>query len=267
MGCVAADRECQDDERPSRRVELTQGFWVGRTEVTVAAFGEFVRATGYRTNAESDGWSRVFDGRSLVKKEGVSWLAPGFEQGPGHPVVHASWYDGSAYCAWAGGRLLTEAEIEYVVRAGRAPATYPWGDAREPLVGGAKQANVADEALKRRHAHLRIVAGYDDGHAFTSPAGAFSPNAFGLHDLAGNVAEWCLDSYDAKYYTLSIGRDPPGPPFGLQRVIRGGSWLDDASNLRASYRVRDAPAYHDALVGFRCARDAPSAMKPSGSAR
>ena len=93
MGCVAGDRECQDDEKPSRRVELTQGFWVGRTEVTVAAFREFVSATGHRTTAESDGWSRVFDGRSLVKKEGVSWQAPGFEQGPGHPVVHVSWYD------------------------------------------------------------------------------------------------------------------------------------------------------------------------------
>jgi formylglycine-generating enzyme required for sulfatase activity len=257
MGCVAADRVCQDDEKPSRRVELTQGFWVGRTELTVAAFREFVSATGYRTNAESDGWSRVFDGRSLVKKERVSWQAPGFEQGPAHPVVHVSWYDAWAYCSWAGGRLLTEAEFEYVARAGRAPARFPWGDAPEPLAGGAKQANVADESLKRRHANLGVVPGYDDGHAFTSPAGAFPPNGFGLHDAAGNVAEWCLDSYDAKYYTLSIDRDPPGPPFGLQRMIRGGSWLDDASSLRASYRVRDAPAYHDGLVGFRCARDAP----------
>jgi formylglycine-generating enzyme required for sulfatase activity len=267
MGCVAADRECQDDEKPSRRVELTQGFGVGRTEVTVAAFRDFVRATGYRTNAEADGWSRVFDGRSLVKKEGVSWQAPGFEQGPEHPVVHVSWYDAWAYCAWAGGRLPTETEFEYVARAGGVPARYPWGDGPEPIVGGAKQANVADESLKRRHPHLRVVPGYDDAHAFTSPAGTFSPNGFGLHDVAGNAAEWCFDSYDAKYYTLSIDRDPPGAPFGLQRVIRGGSWLDDASNLRASYRVRDAPAYHDALVGFRCARDAPSALKPSGSGR
>jgi sulfatase modifying factor 1 len=268
MGCVAGDRECQDDERPSRRVELTRGFWVGRTEVTVAAFSDFARATGYRTNAETDGWSRVFDGRSLVKEEAVSFRAPGFEQGPEHPVVHVSWYDASAYCAWAGGRLLTEAELEYVARAGRAPARYPWGDAPEPLVGGARQANVADEALKRRHANVSAVARYDDGHAFTSPAGAFAPNAFGLHDVSGNVAEWCLDSYDPKYYALSIDRDPPGAPFGLQRVIRGGSWLDDASGLRASYRVRDAPSYHDALVGFRCARDAaPPGAPASASGR
>jgi len=258
MGCVAGDRECQDDEKPSRRVELTQGFWVGRTEVTVAAFREFVSATGRRTTAESDGWSGVFDGRSLVKEVGASWQAPGFEQGPAHPVVHVSWYDAWAYCAWASGRLPTEAEFEYVARAGRAPAKYPWGGTPEPLSGGAKQANVADESLRRLYPTLKIVTGYDDGYVFTSPVGTFPPpNAFGLHDVAGNVAEWCLDSYDPKYYTLGINRDPPGPPFGLQHMIRGGSWLDDASSLRASYRVRDTPAYHDVLVGFRCVRDAP----------
>jgi formylglycine-generating enzyme required for sulfatase activity len=262
MGCVAGDRECQADEKPSRRVELTRGFWLGRTEVTVAGFREFVSAAGYRTTAESDGWSLVFDGRSLKKKEGVSWQAPGFEQGADHPVVHVSWYDARSFCAWAGGRLPTEAEWERAARGGRDPAKYLWGDAPEPLVRGAKQANVADESLKRRHANLKVVAGYDDGYAFTSPAGTFAPNGFGLHDTAGNVAEWCADSYDEKYYTLSIDRDPAGPPFGLQRLIRGGSWLDDASNLRASYRVRDTPAYHDGLVGFRCARDASASPVP-----
>ncbi|HEX9185833.1 MAG TPA: SUMF1/EgtB/PvdO family nonheme iron enzyme, partial [Vicinamibacteria bacterium] len=158
------------------------------------------------------------------------------------------------YCGWAGGRLLTEAEFEYVSR-GREPAKYPWGDGPLPVVGGARQANVGDQSLLRRYPGLSIVAGYDDGHVHTAPAGSFPPNVMGLQDLAGNAAEWCLDSYDARYYTLSIDRDPPGPPFGLERLIRGGSWIDDGPNLRASYRVRDAPAYHDALVGFRCARD------------
>ncbi len=257
MGCVLADRECQEDEKPSRRVELTQPFWVGRTEVTVEAFSDFVEATGQCTTAERDGWSRVFDGRSLVRRAGASWREPGFEQTPAHPVVHVSWYDAWSYCAWAGGRLLTEAEFEYLTRGGLPPATYPWGGAPAPLAGGAKQANVADESLRRRHPHLGAVPGYDDGSAYTAPAGSFAANGLSLLDLAGNAAEWCLDSYDPRYYTLGIDRDPPGAPFGLQRVIRGGSWLDDAFPLRASYRVRDAPAYHDALVGFRCARDTP----------
>jgi formylglycine-generating enzyme required for sulfatase activity len=256
MGCVAADRNCQKDEKPSHRVELARGLWMGRTEVTVESFRAFVSATGYRTTADSDGWSLVFDGRSLVKKPGVSWQAAGFDQSPRDPVVHVSWYDASTYCAWARGRLPTEAEWEYAARGGREPAKYLWGDAPVPLVNGAKQANVADESLKGRYPHLRVVSGYDDGYVYTSPVGTFPPNGFGLHDAAGNVAEWCSDSYDDKYYGLSFNRDPIGPPFGLERMIRGGSWLDDASNLRASYRVRDTPVYHDGLVGFRCALDA-----------
>jgi sulfatase modifying factor 1 len=255
MGCVAGDGECQDDEKPSRRVKLTKEFWIGRTEVTVGAFRNFVAARDYRTTAESDGWSRAFDGRSLEKKEGASWKMPGFEQGPMHPVVHVSWYDAVTYCDWAGGRLPTEAEWEYAARGGRAPAKYVWGDAPVPIVDGVKQANVADESLKNRHSNLRIIPGYDDGYAYTSPVGTFQPNGFGLHDAAGNVGEWCSDSYDSKYYTLSINRDPEGPPFGLERMIRGGSFVDDASSLRASYRVRDVPAYHDSLLGFRCVLD------------
>jgi formylglycine-generating enzyme required for sulfatase activity len=255
MGCVPSDGECQKDEKPSRRVELTRGLWVGRTEITVAAFRQFVAATSYRTTAELDGWSPCFDGRSLKKKEGASWLDPGFEQGEDHPVVHVSWYDASSYCAWAGGRLPTEAEWERAARGGRLPSKFLWGDAILPVVDGARQANVADESLKRVHARARIVPGYDDAYPHTAPAAAFAPNGLALHDAAGNAAEWCSDSYDPNYYGAGFDRDPVGPPFGLERMIRGGSWLDDASNLRASYRVRDAPAYHDALVGFRCVRD------------
>jgi formylglycine-generating enzyme required for sulfatase activity len=255
MGCVASDRECQPDEKPSRHVEISRGVWLGRTEVTVGAFREFVSATGYRTTAESDGWSLAFDGRSLKKKEGVSWRSPGFEQADSHPVVHVSWYDATAFCAWTGGRLPTEAEWERAARGDRPPTKYLWGDGGEPLVGGVKQANVADQSLKVLHPNLKTIPGYDDGHPFTAPVATFAPNGLSLHDTAGNVAEWCADSYDEKYYSLSIDRDPVGPPFGQERMIRGGSWLDDASNLRASYRVRDAPTYHDGLVGFRCARD------------
>jgi formylglycine-generating enzyme required for sulfatase activity len=258
MGCVEGDRDCQADEKPRRRVELTKGAWLARREVTVEAFSAFVDATGHRTTAESDGWSLVFDGRALSRKPGASWSSPGFEQPPAHPVVHVSWYDARAYCEWAGARLPTEAEWERAARDTPA-ARYPWGDGPTPLVDGAPRANVADESLRRVYARVRAFAGYDDGHAFTAPAGSSSASPLGFFDLAGNVAEWCSDSYDPKYYATPYDRDPPGPPFGLERMIRGGSWLDEGKSLRASYRVRDAPSYHDALVGFRCARDAAAA--------
>jgi formylglycine-generating enzyme required for sulfatase activity len=256
MGCVAADTGCQEDEKPSHREELTQGFWMGRTEVTVEAFARFASQTGYRTTAESDGWSRAFDGRNLVQREGLTWRVPGFEQTPKHPAVHVSWYDAWTYCGWVGGRLPLEAEWEYAARGGRVGTKHLWGDAPAPLADGAPLASVADASLKRVHPNLKVISGYDDGYAFTAPAGTFPPNGFGLQDMTGNVAEWCQDWHDDKFYATSPAQDPKGSLAGTRRVLRGGSWLDDASNLRASYRVRDLPTYHDSLVGFRCVQDA-----------
>ena len=255
MGCVASGNQCQNDEKPSHHVELTKGFWMGRTEVTVAAFRKFVAATGRRTTAESDGWSQAFDGKNLTKKMAVNWQNPGFDQGPTHPVVHVSWYDASLYCAWAGGRLPTEAEWEYAARAGRAATKYPWGDASSAIVAAGRLANVADQLLKRSYPNLRTISGYEDGFAFTAPVGTFPPNEYGLHDMIGNVAEWCADYHDEKAYASSSPQDPTGPAVGGRRVIRGGAWVDDASNLRASYRARELPSYHDGLIGFRCVRD------------
>jgi formylglycine-generating enzyme len=255
MGCAPLDPECQDDEKPPHRVELPRGFWMSRTEVTVAAFARFVAATGRRTTAESDGWSRALDGANLVKQQAIDWRHPGFDQSSQAPVVHVSWYDARLYCEWAGGRLPTEAEWEYALRGSRNPAKYAWGDAPSPVAGGVRLANIADESLERRHSNLTTMPDYDDGYAYTSPVGTFAPNALGLYDLAGNVAEWCSDWYDERAYASTSARDPQGSARGQRRAIRGSSWIDDASSVRASYRAREKPSYHDALVGVRCVQD------------
>jgi sulfatase modifying factor 1 len=256
MGCVEEDERCADDE-PRHRVELSS-FWMGQTEVTVAAFRRFVSETKYRTTAESDGWSYVLEGR-IVQKLGRKWDAPedAADGGDTLPVVHVSWYDATTYCSWAGGRLPREAEWEFAARGGRPGSIHVWGNEEQPLVAGAKQANVWDESVKRQIPDARnVFAGYDDGFARTSPAGAFPPNAFGLHDLAGNVMEWSADWFNKYYYSSAKERDPKGPTVGAERVLRGGSWNDGPAYLRLSDRFGYAPALHSDTIGFRCVRDA-----------
>jgi formylglycine-generating enzyme required for sulfatase activity len=268
MGCVQGDgceQEERQDENPRHLVRLTRTFWMGETEVTVEAFRRFVTETGRVTTAEMDGWSVLFDGQKPVRKAGISWRSPGFEQGAGRPAVDVSWYDAEAYCRWAGGRLPTEAEWEHAARGGAAGERCVWGDAPVPLVAGVRQANVADESAKRVYPTWTTVPGYDDGYAQTAPVAAFAPNGFGLHDMEGNVAEWCSDWHDARSYASfpqSAGPtgtpaavDPKGPATGELRVIRGGSWVDESSFLRTSRRYFDPPAAHKGFIGFRCVRD------------
>jgi formylglycine-generating enzyme len=253
MGCAAGDSACDEDEKPRHRVELPARLWVGRTEVTVAAFGRFVADARHRTTAESDGWSYVLEGR-ITQKPGVKWDTGSADE----PVSHVSWYDAVAYCAWSGGRLPTEAEWEYAARGGITGARHVWGDAPTPQIDGAKQANVWDEAAKKVFpATKNIFAGYDDGFVYRAPAATFVPNRFGLHDLAGNVMEWCADWYNKLYYASSPAAAPKGPPMGGERVLRGGSWNDGPTYLRLSDRFGNAPALHGDNIGFRCARDVP----------
>ncbi|MEV0741307.1 formylglycine-generating enzyme family protein [Streptomyces sp. NPDC050549] len=259
----------EDGEGPVHRVRPAP-FSIDRCAVTNAEFGEFADTTGHITDAEHHGWSFVFAGllpddfpdtRSVAgapcwrQVYGAYWRRP---EGPGsevderaeHPVVHVSWNDATAYAAWAGKRLPTEAEWEYAARGGLEQMVFPWGDELEP--GGEHRMNVWQGIFPDRDTRA-------DGWYGTAPVTTYPPNGHGPHNMCGNVREWCADWYSPAYYARCAPDDPPGPPFGVQRVIRGGSYLCHASYCR-SYRVAarssSTPDSSTGNQGFRCARDA-----------
>jgi formylglycine-generating enzyme required for sulfatase activity len=252
------------DEHPPHHVWITKPFYLGTYHVTRGQFRQFVKDTGYKTNAETGeelngeklgayGW----DKRTFVFSEKYSWRNVGFEQTDEHPVVDMSWNDAVAFCKWLSRkegqtyRLPTEAEWEYACRAGTTTRYYS-GDDPETL---AKVGNVADATLDAKFPKSTVHIKSSDGYVFTSPVGSFQPNAFGLYDMHGNAWQWCSDWYDAWYYEKSPEVDPAGSSSGDSRVLRGGSWHDWPDSSRSTARRRLAAAFRGSTSGFRVARN------------
>ena len=258
-----------DGEGPVREVRVAASGSIA-CAVSNMQFSQFAESTGFVTEAERFGWSFVFAGLLpddfpptqaaaqapwWRKVEGADWRFP---DGPdstldgrlGHPVVHISWNDAQAYCAWAGKRLPTEAEWELAARGGLAQQVFPWGDEIEP--NGEHLMNVWQGEFPAAN----TVA---DGYYGTCPVDAFPANGFGLHNTTGNVWEWTADWFHPSFRERDSSIDPKGPPRGTSKVQKGGSYLCHHSycrRYRIAARNASTPDSSTGNASFRCARDA-----------
>jgi formylglycine-generating enzyme required for sulfatase activity len=260
---VGQDPDANEDEWPRRLVKISKPFYMAAHEVTLGQFREFLKETGYKPESMVRGRNEGYDSSLKVVIDDASkysWEDAGFEQTDDHPVVNVTWNDAAAYCLWLSKkekrtyRLPTEAEWEYACRAG-ASSRFAHGDIEASLRGA---ENTADDLLKDK---LSVADGWrfqpwSDEYAFTAPGGKFRPNAWGLYDMQGNVAEWCSDYYDREYYKSGPQSDPQGPAPGPERVCRGGSWRSPAWACRCANRDNFPLGDRFCHVGFRVVCDA-----------
>jgi formylglycine-generating enzyme len=250
MGSGPNERGRTDTEGPVHRV-CVSGFWMGKTEVSRGQFRSFAAATGYKTEAEKRKWAYALEDK-YEKKKVQDWLKAGFEQDDRHPVVNVSWNDAKAMTTWLSShgngkfRLPTEAEWEYGCRSGKYTARF-WGD--DPN-GACRYANVADESI-RNPARRGEVHRCDDRYTHTAPVGNYDPNAFGIHDLLGNVTEWCEDVYHQRAYEMHSTDNPFIREGGQEHVIRGCGWGHIPDDVRCATRGRAEPSDRSNDLGFR----------------
>lgn len=282
-------------EQPVHSVYLND-YWIGKYPITVGQFRTFVESTGYTTDAEQ-GWGAWqwtgeipqpgAESDPWEPREDGAWNNIYFEQGDDHPVGSVSWNDAQAYCAWLSEELQlpivlpTEAQWEKSAR-GTGADRFPWGDDYP----GGHHANLADSRFiskygpHTRRPHPEI----DDGFVETAPVNAYpeGQSAYGVYDLAGNLGEWVYDIFDRHYYETSPDRNPTGPKREpgvpdeeIDRVNRGGSWVDWAGvtadglpapegghSIRSAARTGDEQNSSDDHMGFRIAIDGIRSAEP-----
>jgi formylglycine-generating enzyme required for sulfatase activity len=291
--CSLATRQSVQDAQPVHRVYV-DGFWMDKTDVTNDEYEKFVNATGYKTVAEIAPTAAQFPGvppEKLVAGStvftpptnavalddflqwwryvpGANWRHP---SGPAsdikgrgnYPVVQIAYADAAAYAKWAGKRLPTEAEWEFAARGGLTGKLFAWGDEWKP--GGKWRANIYEGKFPVNDTGA-------DGFAGLAPVAQFPPNGYALHDMAGNVWQWCSDWYHPDEYAriksaagTKVTRNPQGPSAGdnpdagpPERVQRGGSFLctdEYCTRYLMGARGKGAVDTGSNHIGFRCVKD------------
>ena len=254
----------EPDEKPQRDIAIA-AFRLATYEVTVVEFWRFVDATGYAPPA---GCNRYTLGK-LTADPDLGWRNPGYPQTDNHPVACIGWNDAQAYIAWLNGstggayRLPTEAEWEFAAKAGRDVA-YPW----DALADACTSANAMDRTAAAA-IDLGMIFGdptkyinnaeqvfpCTDGYLYTAPAGSFAPNAFGIHDMIGNVWEFVQDcESDNLSARPGDGRAVEGGACA-RRGIRGSGWNIGPKFARIGNRRSMAPDGRNCGIGFRLASD------------
>ena len=264
------DKRFPDDgEGPVRKVTVTE-FVIACYAVSNFQFAEFVRQTGYTTDAERYGCSFVFE--ALLSDEArqvptsraaetpwwvamphAYWAQPEGPHStildrPHHPAVHISWNDAKTYCLWSGTRLPTESEWEMAARGGLEQAIFPWGDELTPA--GEHRCNIWQGNFPDRNTT-------EDGYLGTAPVHAFEANGYGLHNVAGNVWEWCEDTFSPHYHKVTEPDNPLHDTSAPNRSLRGGSFLchDTYCNrYRVAARSSNMPDSSASSIGFRVVR-------------
>lgn len=250
--CAAFREGCQEEwfaaSEPVHTVLLGR-YYIDMHEVTNAAFATFLNEIG--PNPTCNGQACLDADQSQISLQNGSYVSP--EGGIANPATGVTWYGATAFCAWRGARLPTEAEWEKAAawEPQRATASrYAWGDEFDGTA-----VNFCDASCAEPQANVD----FDDGFAELAPVASFAygRSSAGLYDMGGNVWEWVADWFAPNYYTESPGVSPKGPETGEERVVRGGSWFDTANFMAAAIRFPSAPTNADGTIGFRCAADLP----------
>ena len=239
--------------QPPRNVNMRR-FAAGKFEITRGQYRAFAEATG-RGGSECFFWN----GTEFAIDKNRSWRDTGYAQNDTHPVACVSWEDASAYARWLSQktakpyRLPSEAEWEYAARAGTATSRF-WGNDGDLACD---YANGADHAAARQTPAARHWdhANCDDRHAYTAPVGSYRANAFGLHDMLGNVGEWTQDCWNGNYNGAPLDGSAWATGDCALRSVRGGAWDDAPTGLRAAYRVGSPTSIRLYSRGFRVVRD------------